>query len=170
MELAPLTPVSLPRSIALDGTTNFRDLGGYVGADGRTVRWRKLFRSDHLAGLSPADLQALQALGVARAVDFRGVQERASQGYAWPFLEQQVLGIEPTVVQRALALGQQGLGLGQQLLAPLHLLPQLGELGRERRDRLLRVLALSPQAHQSLQLGAPGGQGADATGELARVG
>jgi len=46
MELAPLTPVSLPRSIALDGTTNFRDLGGYAGADGRTVRWRKLFRSD----------------------------------------------------------------------------------------------------------------------------
>ncbi|MDE1556501.1 MULTISPECIES: tyrosine-protein phosphatase [Comamonas] len=108
MELAPLTPVSLPRSIALDGTTNFRDLGGYAGADGRTVRWRKLFRSDHLAGLSPADLQALQALGVARAVDFRGVQERACQGYAWPFLEQQVLGIEPTVVQRALALVQQG--------------------------------------------------------------
>lgn len=108
MELAPLTPVSLPRSIALDGTTNFRDLGGYAGADGRTVRWRKLFRSDHLAGLSPADLQALQALGVARAVDFRGVQERASQGYVWPFLDQQVLGIEPTVVQRALALVQQG--------------------------------------------------------------
>ncbi|MFT4193341.1 tyrosine-protein phosphatase, partial [Ottowia sp.] len=36
------------RSLRLAGASNFRDLGGYTGADGRAVRWRRLFRSDHL--------------------------------------------------------------------------------------------------------------------------
>ena len=47
------------RSIALQGASNFRDLGGYPGLGGRTVRWRRLFRSDHLARLSAQDQQAL---------------------------------------------------------------------------------------------------------------
>jgi len=104
----------LPRSIALDGTTNFRDLGGYEGADGRTVRWRRLFRSDHLAGLSAQDLLALEHLGVTRAVDFRGAQERVADGYEWPGLAQHALTIEPTVVQRAFALVHQGHQLSVQ--------------------------------------------------------
>lgn len=60
------------RSLNLLGATNFRDLGGYPGEQGRPVRWRRLFRSDHLAALTPEDAQALSALGLARAVDFRG--------------------------------------------------------------------------------------------------
>lgn len=109
LDAATAAPTSnLPRSIALQGTTNFRDLGGYTGADGRSVRWRHLFRSDHLAGLSQGDLQALQALNVGRAVDFRGVEERVANGYDWPFLTQHALTIEPTVVQRAFAMIHQG--------------------------------------------------------------
>ena len=42
----------------LQGATNFRDLGGYPGQDGRPVRWRRLFRSDHLGGLTEADKAA----------------------------------------------------------------------------------------------------------------
>ena len=64
------------RSIALQGASNFRDLGGYPGRGGRTVRWRRLFRSDHLARLSAQDQQALAGLGIARAVDLRGEAER----------------------------------------------------------------------------------------------
>ena len=108
MTQATATAEPLPRSIALQGTTNFRDLGGYEGVDGRTVRWRKLFRSDHLAGLTPQDLQVLQALQVSRAVDFRGVEERAAHGYQWPQLAQHALSIEPTVVQKAFAMLHQG--------------------------------------------------------------
>lgn len=107
MELATATS-GLPRSIALEGTTNFRDLGGYEGADGRSVRWRRLFRSDHLADLTAQDLHALQQLGVTRSVDFRGVEERVAHGYDWPGLHLHALTIEPTVVQRAFALMQQG--------------------------------------------------------------
>jgi hypothetical protein len=66
------------RVLPLAGATNFRDLGGYIGQAGRPVRWRRIFRSDHLADLTPEDTARLAALGLARAFDFRGVHERAA--------------------------------------------------------------------------------------------
>lgn len=92
------------RHIALPGTTNFRDLGGYVGHQGRSVRWRTLFRSDHLASLTPESLATLQALGVQRSADFRGVQERTVDAYTWEGVHTHALTVEPTVVQKALAM------------------------------------------------------------------
>ncbi|RLA41629.1 MAG: hypothetical protein DRR42_24455, partial [Gammaproteobacteria bacterium] len=32
------------RQIRLDGQSNFRDIGGYVTSDGKTVKWRQVFR------------------------------------------------------------------------------------------------------------------------------
>jgi protein-tyrosine phosphatase len=92
----------------LQGASNFRDLGGYPGQAGRPVRWRRLFRSEHLAALTAADHAALAALGLRRAVDFRGVDERAATPYQVPGLTQHALSIEPTVVQRMQALVQAG--------------------------------------------------------------
>ena len=92
------------RHIALPGTTNFRDLGGYRGHQGRSVRWRVLFRSDHLADLTPEGVQALHGLGVRRSADFRGAQERRVDAYAWDGLHTHALTVEPTVVQKAFAL------------------------------------------------------------------
>ena len=88
------------RHIPLNGASNFRDLGGYTGRQGRTVKWRKIFRSDHLAALDHHDLQQLKTLGIARSFDFRGVQESQAQAYEWPNLQRHSLSIEPTVVQR----------------------------------------------------------------------
>ncbi|MDD0810550.1 tyrosine-protein phosphatase [Curvibacter sp. RS43] len=88
-------------SIPLAGASNFRDLGGYQGKDGRRLRLRRLFRSDHLAQLSAADIEQLQALQVGRTVDFRGEHERLAQAYTLPEVTQHALSIEPTVVQRA---------------------------------------------------------------------
>ena len=88
------------RSLRLSGASNFRDLGGYTGAGGQSVRWRRLFRSDHLAALSRHDTEAFQRLGVVRAFDFRGVHERAAVPYDLPGVTQHALPIEPTVVQR----------------------------------------------------------------------
>jgi protein-tyrosine phosphatase len=88
------------RHIPLNGASNFRDLGGYVGHMGRPVKWRKIFRSDHLANLSPDDLKQIQSLGVKRSFDFRGVQESQAQTYDWPGIQRHSLSIEPTVVQR----------------------------------------------------------------------
>ena len=92
------------RSLQLSGATNFRDLGGYAGQGGRTVRWRQLFRSDHLADLTPEDLRTIDRLGVARVFDFRGKTERLAQACVIPDAVVHSLAIEPTVVQGLKAL------------------------------------------------------------------
>jgi protein-tyrosine phosphatase len=94
------SPPIFPRVVALQGATNFRDLGGYTGAQGHLVRWGRLFRSEHLANLTPQDVQHLDTLGIQRAFDFRGEQESALQAYDWPPIQRHPLPIEPTVVQR----------------------------------------------------------------------
>lgn len=109
-----MSQVAPERHIALPGTTNFRDLGGYVGHQGRPVRWRMLFRSDHLADLTPEGVQELHDLGVRRSADFRGVQERAADAYHWEGLHTYALTVEPTVVQKALALVHAGGSLTEQ--------------------------------------------------------
>lgn len=96
------------RSLNLAGATNFRDLGGYRGRDGRSVRWRRLFRSDHLAGLTADDQAELARLGLARSFDFRGVDERAITAYELRGVRQHSLPIEPTVVQSLAALREAG--------------------------------------------------------------
>jgi protein-tyrosine phosphatase len=87
------------RSLKLAGASNFRDLGGYVGHGGQAVRWRKLFRSDHLAALTPDDIGTLTGLGLTRVFDFRGELERAPLACALPNVTVHSLPIEPTVVQ-----------------------------------------------------------------------
>lgn len=96
------------RVLPLQGATNFRDLGGYPGEAGRPLRWRRLFRSDHLGGLTGTDQQLLASLGVSRAFDFRGVHERAAVPYTVPGLVQHTLSIEPTVVQTMQAVVARG--------------------------------------------------------------
>jgi len=94
--------------MALDGASNFRDLGGYSGLDGARVRWRTLFRSDHLAALSANDLERLHKLGLVHSLDFRGQQESAQAAYTWASITRHALTIEPTAAQRAGALLAQG--------------------------------------------------------------
>lgn len=103
------------RVLPLQGASNFRDLGGYLGHGGRTVRWRRLFRSDHLVGLTQSDKVLLAELRLARALDFRGQAERAAAAYELPGVEQHSLAIEPTVVQRL----QELAAAGEHLTVPL---------------------------------------------------
>ena len=65
------------RRIALSGAVNFRDLGGYATADGRSVRYGLVFRSDQLADLSDEDLQVVSAIGLRHVCDLRADEERA---------------------------------------------------------------------------------------------
>ena len=110
----PQDPPVPARSLPFAGATNFRDLGGYTGHGGRPVKWRRLFRSDHLAALTPEDQALLAQLGVSRAVDFRGQAESAAHAYALPGVAYHPLHIEPTVVQRALELQRRGRQLTAQ--------------------------------------------------------
>jgi protein-tyrosine phosphatase len=89
------TPV---RHFNLAGATNFRDLGGYTGKDGRTVRWRHIFRSNHLGHLTKADIAILRGVGLRTAFDFRGTEERSSALCAIEDLTVHSLPVEPTVV------------------------------------------------------------------------
>jgi protein tyrosine/serine phosphatase len=59
------------RNLTFSNTFNFRDVGGYAGLDGRTVRWRRLFRSDSLHTIGDDDAAAFAALGVRTVVDLR---------------------------------------------------------------------------------------------------
>ncbi|MFI1813176.1 tyrosine-protein phosphatase [Streptomyces sp. NPDC020422] len=59
------------RQIPLQGAVNVRDLGGYLTYDGARVRRGLVYRGDHLAKLTEADLATLAGLGLGRVVDFR---------------------------------------------------------------------------------------------------
>ncbi len=63
------------RLICLDGTVNFRDVGGYKTIDGREVKWGKVFRSDGLSRLTEKDHQVLTKMGIQRVFDFRTPSE-----------------------------------------------------------------------------------------------
>jgi len=63
------------RLLPFQRVSNFRELGGYLCRDGRTVRWGKLFRSGHLAQASIADRRRMSRLGIRTLIDFRSDQE-----------------------------------------------------------------------------------------------
>ncbi len=64
-----------PRHLPIEGTHNFRDVGGYPTADGGVTRWRTLFRSDSLLALTDAGLEAVEDLGLRTAIDLRYERE-----------------------------------------------------------------------------------------------
>lgn len=69
------------RTIDLEGTLNFRDLGGYPTADGRAVRWRQVFRSDALHHLTRPDLAHLRdEIHLGMVIDLRSTGELRSEG------------------------------------------------------------------------------------------
>jgi protein-tyrosine phosphatase len=87
-----------PRHFSLAGASNFRDLGGYPAKGGRSVRWRQIFRSNHLGHLTEADVEVLRGLGVKSAFDFRGTEERVAAMCGVAEITVHSLPIEPTVV------------------------------------------------------------------------
>lgn len=71
----PPATVEPSRRLEFDGVVNFRDLGGYPTAHGRTTRWRTLFRADGLHHLTPAGHDALASVGLRTVVDLRTPEE-----------------------------------------------------------------------------------------------
>ncbi len=58
------------RHVVLDGQPNFRDVGGYETADGRSVKWGQVYRSGELPRLSDEDVAKLEALEIRSVVNF----------------------------------------------------------------------------------------------------
>lgn len=73
-----MTPAPGAR-LAVEGTLNLRDIGGYETVDGRHVRRGRLFRSDHLNEVTDAGFGVLADLGLRTVLDLRLQNERESQ-------------------------------------------------------------------------------------------
>ncbi|MEY2425731.1 MAG: protein-tyrosine phosphatase [Actinomycetota bacterium] len=97
----------MARHVALEGTLNLRDLGGYASGLGGAIRHGCLFRSDELHALTDADLETVAALGVRVVFDLRNDQERGLKpNRLWPDVElheRETASHEPTNAGRTLA-------------------------------------------------------------------
>ncbi len=62
--------------LTLEGGSNFRDLGGYVTEDGKTVRKGLLYRSGVMTNLTKKDEDYLAGFGFETVVDLRSNEER----------------------------------------------------------------------------------------------
>ncbi len=60
----------------LEGTTNTRDIGGYIGADNRLIKWKKALRSDCLSRLTENDKEYLiNKYKLEKVIDLRSFSE-----------------------------------------------------------------------------------------------
>jgi protein-tyrosine phosphatase len=96
------------RHLNLAGASNFRDLGGYPARNGSRIRWRQIFRSNHLGHLTDSDIEVVRGLGVRSAFDFRGSVERAEALCGLAEITVHSLPVEPTVVAALRAIAASG--------------------------------------------------------------
>jgi protein-tyrosine phosphatase len=150
------------RLLPLVGAHNFRDLGGYPAADGRSLRWGQLFRSDALHELTGSDVELLREVGLANVVDLRTLTEVSRTGrgpleaepIAWTHLSMtEVEGGE----SRAAPVGSEE-DLAERYLWYL-------DIGRESAVRVLRLVADS----RNLPLVFHCAAGKDRTGVVAAL-
>lgn len=81
----------MERRVALEGQSNFRDLGGYATVDGRRVTRGVLYRSGELGRLTDDDVRVVERLGLRFVCDLR------SRGEADEHVSRVVAGV---VVER----------------------------------------------------------------------
>ncbi len=68
------------RSIDFEEVAGFRDLGGYRTKDGRTIAWRRLFRSGELRRMTNDDLKKFKKeIGITAVIDLRNAREGLEQ-------------------------------------------------------------------------------------------
>lgn len=63
-----------------EGCFNFRDIGGYPTADGRTVSWGRYYRTGRQDRMTEQDLEQVSKLGIATQIDLRRPDEVRDQG------------------------------------------------------------------------------------------
>lgn len=68
----------------MSGSVNFRDLGGYTTADGRAVRWGRVYRSGTLAEIDESGIVQIEKLGIETVFDLRSAEERTAAASRLP--------------------------------------------------------------------------------------
>ena len=76
--------ITAERRLPLEGTVNFRDLGGYETSAGRRIKWGRVFRSDHLSRLTDRDIAFLQRMKIRCVCDFRTSAEAQKRPDRFP--------------------------------------------------------------------------------------
>lgn len=71
--------ITAERQLPIEGSPNFRDLGGYETFDGRRLKWGQLYRSGKLSELTDTDVHRLNRLGLTLVCDFRHALEQELQ-------------------------------------------------------------------------------------------
>ena len=147
------------RHITLEGAVNFRDLGGYRAADGRTIRWRSLFRADDLSRLSRPDRAVVRTLGIATVIDLRSRDEVELQRFP---VEEIPVGFHHVPLTAALPPFTAFLG-GPEVFTEHYL-----DIARQSGDQIARALGIvaQPQSHPVIVHCAAG---KDRTGVLVAV-
>ncbi len=65
------TAIVSERLIPMQGTNNFRDIGGIPTTDGRYTKWGMIYRSGRLESLTEADIDRFRDLDIQQVFDFR---------------------------------------------------------------------------------------------------
>lgn len=65
------------RTLPVEGMNNFRDMGGYLTEEGKTVKWGMLYRSDHMYNATDNGLNYIKQLGLHTVIDYRSDNEVA---------------------------------------------------------------------------------------------
>jgi len=102
------------RRLLLEGTDNFRDIGGYEADGGRFVEWGLLYRSADLSDLSGDDIRYVTGLGIQLVCDFRSNAERVREpnreltggGAETAELTIAVEGVDPGAMQERIRTGR----------------------------------------------------------------
>ena len=71
------------REIHLKGTSNTRDIGGYLTSDLRVLRQGQIIRSENLSRLTASDFQKLEEIGVKTVIDLRTDKEHDQAPTVW---------------------------------------------------------------------------------------
>ena len=73
------------RHLRFKSVTNFRDIGGYKTQQGRTIAWRRIYRSGELARINQEEYDRLtKEIGLNAVVDLRSDFEVKRQGIGLP--------------------------------------------------------------------------------------
>jgi protein-tyrosine phosphatase len=73
----------LDRYIELEGSSNFRDIGGYQTQDGRRLRWGLVYRSGSMHRFSNSAWRWISEHGIRAVCDLRSVEERELAPTRW---------------------------------------------------------------------------------------
>lgn len=67
------------RFIPIKGAWNFRDTGGYITKNGKSIKWKNVYRAGQLSKITEEDISYLKDLGIKTIIDLRTIRELETQ-------------------------------------------------------------------------------------------